>query len=222
MKTLSEKIQEIQKAGIFLGGPPELFEDAGRKMLMVLLNEGLMPYSKVLDIGCGCLRGGYWVIRFLNSQGYYGIEPNKAMLAEGLNCLFSRETLELKNPSFDHNEDFDVSVFNTKFDYFLARSIWTHASKQQISVMLDGFANHTNPKAVFLTSFVNAKLESEEYMEHSWVGKSHNSDEAGIVKHSFDWIESECINRGLQAEIIVNETFDLSNNQRWIKITQKS
>lgn len=222
MKTLTEKTQDIQDAGVFLGGPPNLFEDAGRKMLMVLLNEGLLPYSKVLDIGCGCLRGGYWTIRFLNSNCYFGIEPNKTMLKTGLKCLFSEKTLEYKQPSFDHNESFNASVFNTRFDYFLARSIWTHASKLQIILMLDSFINNGHSRSVFLTSFINAETEMEEYLGDAWIGKSHESNEAGIVKHSFSWIESECLKRGLEAQIIDNDTFDLNNNQRWIKITKTS
>lgn len=222
MKSLSEKIQKIQSAGIFLGGPPSLFEDAGRKMLMVLLNEGLMPYSKLLDIGCGCLRGGYWTIRFLDKDNYFGIEPNKAMLSEGLKCLFTEEILTQKRPKFDHNDQFDASVFNTNFDFFMARSIWTHASKLQISLMIDGFLNYGHSNSVFLTSFVNADSEREDYLGDDWVGKSHESNQAGIVKHSFSWIEAECEKKGLSAEIINNNTFDLNNNQRWIRIKKTS
>jgi hypothetical protein len=44
-----------------------------------------------------------------------------------------------RRPRFDFNDEFDSSVFRERFDFFLARSIWSHASKAQIRAMLDGF-----------------------------------------------------------------------------------
>ena len=73
--------------GVFLGGPPKLFETAGRMQLILMLREGLYPTSKVLDVGCGCLRGGYWLINFLAPGGYCGVEPNRAMVEAGLTHL---------------------------------------------------------------------------------------------------------------------------------------
>lgn len=220
MKTLDECILEIQKSGAFLGGPQELFEDAGRKMLMLLLNEGLMPYSKVLDLGCGCLRGGYWLIRFLDKSCYFGIEPNKNMLKQGIKSLLTPKIMRQKKPTFQHNTKFDASVFNTHFDYFLARSIWTHASKIQIEAMLDSYSKCTQPSGKFLTSFLQPDTSNDDYTGTEWIGKSHESNEAGIVKHSLNWIESACDDRGLICELITDSTFDLNNNQRWIKISK--
>ena len=221
MNFLSDKVKKIEDEGIFLGGPHNLFEDAGRKMLMLLLNEGMYPYSKVLDIGCGCLRGGYWIIRFLNKDSYYGIEPNSKMLFSGIKNLLNPDIAKTKAPTFDHNQDFDTSVFNTKFDYFLARSIWTHASKQQISKMLNEFNENTTEKGVFLTSYLNATTTIDDYSDSGWVGKSHESNEAGIVKHSFEWIENECMKKHLILHQIKDNIFDLKNNQRWLKVTKK-
>ena len=43
---------------VFTGGPAKHFEVAGRNQLAVLLEHGLHTSSRVLDIGCGALRGG--------------------------------------------------------------------------------------------------------------------------------------------------------------------
>jgi hypothetical protein len=59
----------------FLGVPLATFEQAGRGRLIALLAEGLNPESKGFDIGCGTLRVGYWLVRFLDPGSYYGIEP---------------------------------------------------------------------------------------------------------------------------------------------------
>jgi hypothetical protein len=99
---------------------------------MLLLKEGLYPESKVLDIGCGCLRVGYWLIHFLNPRCYFGMEPNRRMLEAGIEKILEPGLIDLKRPRFDCNADFDFSVFGERFDFFVARSIWTHASKTQI------------------------------------------------------------------------------------------
>ena len=176
METLIERAIRLEKEGIFLGGPAKFFETAGRKQLTTLLSEGLTPASKVLDIGCGCLRGGYWLIHFLDKGCYFGIEPNTEMLDAGLRILLEPELLELKTTRFDPNSNFDFSIFEVKFDYLVARSIWTHASKQQIQTMLDGFVNTASTGAMFITSYIMPTLFKRDYKNSNLVGKSHESD----------------------------------------------
>jgi hypothetical protein len=134
----------------------ENFTRMGRRQLEVLLHEGLRPESLVLDVGCGMLCGGYWVMRFLNPGCYFGIEPNKASLQAGLDWIMEPEVLAQAKPRFDNNDDFDLGVFDCKFDFVIARSIWTHASKPQIRAMLDGFVQHGAAGAVLMTTYVPA------------------------------------------------------------------
>ena len=65
-RRMQEIAQMLHSQGIFTGGPPQYFEIVGRLQLATLVREGIYPQSKVLDVGCGCLRGGYWVIHFLD------------------------------------------------------------------------------------------------------------------------------------------------------------
>jgi SAM-dependent methyltransferase len=219
MKTLMERVREIESEGVFLGGPTNLFETAGRNLLMILLREGLTPSSKVLDIGCGCLRGGYWLIHFLDRGCYFGIEPNTVMIEAGLRILLEPGLADNRQPRFDHNECFDLSVFEEKFDFFVARSIWTHASKQQIQTMLDGFLRTANPKGIFLTSYVRASLFKRDYTGTAWVGRSHTSEAPGVIAHRWGWIQAECAKRGLVAVEIKEKAFNIGN-QTWIRIQE--
>ena len=149
LQTRSERI-----AGeVFLGGPRRDFERVGRLCLDVLLREGLSPSSSVLDVGCGALRVGYWLMRFLDPGCYFGIEPNREMLKVGLEQVLEPEVLARAHPHFDHNDRFDFSVFGERFDFVLARSIWTHTAKSQISAMLGSFAQTAAPAGVLLASY---------------------------------------------------------------------
>jgi hypothetical protein len=163
------------------------------------------------------LRGGYWLIHFLDPQKYFGIEPNREMLDAGIRILLEPGLMEEKRPGFDANADFDFSVFGEKFDFFVARSIWTHASKTQIKTMLDGFVNCSNEGAFFVTSYLKSSFLRREYFGDDWVGKSHESDTSGIVRHSFRWIQTQCAARGLVAEEMKERAYNFAN-QTWLKI----
>ncbi len=218
---LAEIAEKLHKDGIFTGGPPDLFESGGRLQLSTLVREGIFPSSKLLDVGCGCLRAGYWLVHLLDPGCYFGIEPNARMLQAGIDYVLGPELQAAKRPSFDTNDRFDFSVFGVKFDAFLARSIWTHASKSQIQTMLDGFVENSNPNAFFLTSYHPASWfgrGAADYTGTSWVGRSHTSATPGLIRHKRSWIESECRARGLSCQQLSDPPF---NDQYWLKITRE-
>jgi hypothetical protein len=202
----------------FLGVPTATFETAGRSQFVALLSEGLCPESKVLDIGCGVLRTAYWLVRFLDPDGYCGIEPARERVEHGLSHLFPPELLAAKRPRFDFNAVFDSSPFSTSFDFFLAGSIWTHASKRQVELSLDSFVRDGSPRAVFLASVLLATNPEEEYVGDTWVGTSHESQTPGVIRHSFAWILGQCVRRGLTVTI-AGDAFD---GQRWLRVRRGS
>ena len=61
----------------FLGVPVRDFEKAGTEQLAYLQQAGMRPSSKVVDLGCGVLRGGYRLIHYLDPGNYHGIEPQE-------------------------------------------------------------------------------------------------------------------------------------------------
>ena len=216
---LDERAERMAAAAGFLGVPVEDFAREGRLQLATLLRLGLHPASKVLDLGCGCLRAGYWLIHFLEPGGYCGIEPRCDRVEAGLTQLLEPGLAACKEPRFDFNPDFDSSVFAERFDFFLARSIWTHASKPQIRRMLDAFLRDAAPGAVFLTSYLPAGSEGPDYQGTSWVGTSHECDVPGVVRHSLAWIQAECAERGLAAEERPADDF---GGQRWLVLRRRS
>lgn len=160
-------------------------------------------------------------MHFLAENCYFGIEPNKAALEAGKAYLLGDDVLATKKPHFDGNEDFDFSVFGVKFDFVVARSVWTHASKDQVEKSLDGFVEHTNPKALFLTSVLLAgdKSGKSDYKGKDWVGKSHLSDTSGTVGHDYKWIQAQCQSRGLHVKKIVLVEH---GKQNWLLVSKQA
>lgn len=199
----------------FLGVPVHTFDAAGRTQLIALLQEGLNPESKLLEFGCGCLRIAYWLTRFLEPGCYFGIEPARNRVELGQRYLFDPEELAFKAPTFDFNAVFDSSVFEQKFDFFLARSIWTHASKAMIAKTLDGFVRDSTPNGIFLASYLPPQTPADEYLGETWVGTSHESNVPGVVRHSLTWIRARCWERGLVAEELPGIDCD---SQFWLRV----
>jgi hypothetical protein len=199
----------------FLGVPLNTFEQAGREQLISLLNEGINPESKIVEIGCGCLRIAYWLVRFLDPGCYHGIEPARLRVEYGLRYLFNPGEVKLKQPQFDFNPRFDTSVFGARFDFFLARSIWTHASKVQIATTLDSFIRDSKNTGVFLVSYLPARNPEEDYRGDGWVGTSHESNTPGVIRHSLEWIFTQCEERGLSVDLLPGTDCD---SQGWLRL----
>jgi hypothetical protein len=122
-----------------------------------------------------------------------------------------------KEARFDHNAEFDFAVFQQTFDFFIARSIWSHASKEQIETMLDAFLRTSESHSVFLTSYCRATLFNKDYTGLEWVGRSHESNTPGIVYHSCQWIEGACAKRKLVARELTDKICNFGD-QTWILV----
>jgi hypothetical protein len=154
------------------------------------------------------------VIRLLEPDCYCGIEPDRQMLASGLEHLLTPEIREGKRPRFSHNDDFDFTVFDQKFDFVIARSIWTHASPAQIDQMLRSFKQVCEPHSIFLTSVILAHPWQSSYDGDEWVGRSHTSDKAGIVRYTKQWLKDRAQRHGCALGI-----GDKVLDQTWVEIT---
>jgi SAM-dependent methyltransferase len=156
--SLARVAQKIAKAtGGFTGGGTERFEEIGRFTLESLQYNGLTPKSRVLDLGCGTLRLGYWLIRFLEPDCYFGLEPAQKFVSAGLKYAVGRKLASAKRPRFHYSGNFDFSVFDVKFDYVVARSIFSHASADMVRAAMDSFCKTAAPGAVMLASYKPTK-----------------------------------------------------------------
>lgn len=197
--SVEEVARRIAEAtGGFTGGPIEKFGEVGKRTLVTLKQAGLRRDDCVLDVGCGALRLGHWLVRFLQPDRYYGLEPKAHYVKAGLKHAIGPELQAKKRPRFDHNRAFDFSVFGVKFDFVIARSIFSHASPDMVCRVLESFRDNSSEHGVMLVSYKpppkkslgDRVVDSKKHGEWSWrrYGKKYLQDlaqERGLGARNF-------------------------------------
>jgi hypothetical protein len=169
-------------------GPPENYDVAGAMQFNLLTSYGLRQSHKLLDISRGSLRVGKLLIAFLQPGHYFGIEPNRWVLEEGIEHELGRDLIAIKKPVFDHSEDFELGAFGSSFDYMVAQSIFSHTSASQIRTCLKSVPAVLKPRGLFLATFV---LGKENYQGEEWVYP-------GCVRYTHEFIAQMVGEQGLR------------------------
>lgn len=109
-------------------GPSDAWEEVRDWQYEKLIEHGLEPEDRLLDIGCGVLRGGIPFIRYLNKGNYYGMDISPKVLKIARERI-RKNDMEDKNPTVFRNEDLkfnDSKLREVEFEYILAQSVFTH------------------------------------------------------------------------------------------------
>jgi cyclopropane fatty-acyl-phospholipid synthase-like methyltransferase len=140
-------------------GPPMQYDFMGATQFRLLCTLGLRSDHKVLDLGCGSLRAGRFLITYLESHNYCGIEPNKWLIEDAIREQIGSDMIKIKKPSFDHNSSFDTTVFNTQFDYIIAQSIFSHTGIGLIKTAFLNFHCSLKESGLALVTFIKGKTD---------------------------------------------------------------
>jgi hypothetical protein len=134
----------------YVGG---LWDVLGRLQFDFLLAQGLRPHHYLLDIGCGCLRGGVHFIRYLEPGHYLGIDKEPALLEAGVARELGRDLFESRRPRLLASADFDFAQFGQLVDFALAQSVFTHLPPPHIRACLGRLRPCTGPGGCFFATF---------------------------------------------------------------------
>ena len=130
-----------------------LWKEMGELQLNFMKTRGgLLPEMTLLDLGCGCFRGGVHFIRYLNEGRYYGLDISTSLISTGFEYELPQAGLELARDHVSVNDRFDASSFGVQFDRVLAVSLWTHLPLNHIQRSLWEVSRVLKPGGIFYTS----------------------------------------------------------------------
>lgn len=138
-------------------GPPDRFDFMSGTQFNLLFCLGLREGHRVLDFGCGSLRLGRLLIPYLRKGGYFGIDPNRWLIEDGIAGELGNDIVALKAPRFSFNDDFDCAVFDTAFHFIMAQSILTHAGPDLTARLLHSFRSVMEADGICLFTYRHAE-----------------------------------------------------------------
>jgi SAM-dependent methyltransferase len=108
-----------------LGGKANAWQRRGEFQLELLKSLGLRIQDRLLDVGCGPIRGGVHFIRHLEVGGYAGVDFNPSFI-EAAKGIVEEAGLASRAPSVSVIEDFDFGCLERTFDWVLCFSVLNH------------------------------------------------------------------------------------------------
>ena len=170
-----------------LVGRPELWEMKRQFQIDFLRAQGLKSHHRLIDIGCGTLRGGLPIIAYLEPGNYFGIETRSVALQEARRELREAD-LEHKRPTLIQSSDFSIDCSERHMHYAWAFSVLIHFEDEILTRCLASLARLLIPSGIF---FANVKI-GDKATEH-W-------EEFPVVSRSLDFYRKLGGRHGLELE----------------------
>ena len=177
----------------FVGGA-DAWDFTSAVQFNILTSLGLREEHYLLDIGCGSLRTGRLLIPYLLPGRYFGIEPERWLLEEGIKNECGEDLIKIKAPVFSNDNNFTCTQFGRKFDFILAYSIFTHAPQAQIRRCISQVKECMKPNSVFVATFFKGdnNYAGEEWVYPGFVAytlerMTQMVNEFGLKCHPTDW-----------------------------------
>lgn len=132
-----------------------LWEEIGRLQLERLIEHGLEPHHRLIDVGCGALRGGVHFVRHLDPGNYCGLDVNASLIEAGRREL-EAAGLGDRGARLLVDDGFRVERFGERFHFALAQSLFTHLPMNHVIWCLAKVAAVLEPTGALFATFFRA------------------------------------------------------------------
>ena len=178
-----------------------LWDDIGRLQFEFLKHEGLEPRHRLLDVGCGALRGGVHFVRHLDPGHYCGIDANASLIEAGQHEL-ALAGLDDRGAELLADVDFNVAAFGQRFDFAIAVSLVTHLYFNHIQICLARVAQSLATGGRFYVTFFEAPHAGHLAPINHAPGEITTAYAHDPFHQSFDELATLAGHAGLRAELI--------------------
>jgi cyclopropane fatty-acyl-phospholipid synthase-like methyltransferase len=150
-----------------------------------LLRLGLQPHHRLLDFGCGTLRGGLPLIEYLDEGNYVGLDVRTETMREA--CLELEESgLARKRPTIIHAGDLSLLSFGHRFEFIWAFSVLIHLDDSDLARTLNFVARNLLPDGAFFANVNVGSRTDGRWREFPLVWRSHEFYKRAYAQHGLD------------------------------------
>jgi SAM-dependent methyltransferase len=185
-KPAAERVRILGHRAYVGGHFPRMWFEIGRRQFHFLVSRGLRPEHRFLDVACGSLRLGQFVIPFLEAGHYFGLEAEPDLVRAGLEHELLFDIAEQKRPTFGHGYDFDLS-FVPGFEVALAQSLFTHLTPEDIALCMASVAGVAGPDSRFFFTYFEGEGPKPKGPSHAQKGWVYTRDEIDGMAHASGW-----------------------------------
>ncbi len=107
----------------------------------------LNPSDRVIDLGCGPLCLGSWLIQYLDPGHYTGVDRDATLLGAG-EALIGHLGLAHKDATLIHATDLSTTNLDGWCDVLWSHSVLIHMDPPTVAQALDFMARHLSPHGV--------------------------------------------------------------------------
>ena len=175
-------------------GPAASYDLIGGQQFTLLFQAGLRETHKLLDLGCGSLRGGRLFIPYLRPGHYFGVEPNEWLVQEGIARELGEDIVRVKQPTFSTISDFGLSALGERFDFVLAQSVFSHTFRDLTLQGFTGVSDCLADRGVMFATFFERDHTADgsgwrypACVPYPWEELVSIGAEAGLVLTRIEW-----------------------------------
>lgn len=139
-------------------------EDMGMFQFERLLDvAGISPSDRVLDLGCGTMRLGRYLIPYLNAGNYIGLDVSPEALETGQARLWG-DVVARKRPTLECNDDLRLDELSEPVDVVWAQSLVSHLPEDDVRELFEALPGALADGGVaYLTFFPEPQSSAKDY-----------------------------------------------------------
>jgi SAM-dependent methyltransferase len=177
-------------------GKPEEWDLVAARQVALLWAAGLRDTHRLVDVGCGSLRAGRLLIPYLNPGRYFGVEPNRWLVEEGIERELGSDLVAMKQPTFRFVDDFSLGAFGVEFDFAMAHSVFSHTYPDLALLGFRGIGETLAPEGKLLATFVEGEANPDgsgwcypDLLRYTWEKMNGIIEVSGLVARRLDWMQ---------------------------------